>query len=180
MKNTVDKIIHSDIPHFLPEVRESHLNLMRHIIGYLATSPIPTLNIDNLAKTWSVGKLTVYNLLAVMEDTSLIQIIRHEGLKKGKSKGGKIFFADPSLYAAFHGQLGNIREAYFCMQMRKLGLTPECPKDDSQYDFKAGNKTFEIGGRSKKAKQADFVIRDDIDMPSGRVIPLWYLEFLKL
>jgi predicted AAA+ superfamily ATPase len=177
LRNTVDKIIHADIPYFLPEVRESHLNLMRHIMGYLATSPIPTLNIDSLSKTWAVSKLTVYHLLAVMEQTSLIQIIRYEGLKKGQSKGGKIFFGDPSLYAAYHGQLGNVREAYFCMQMRRLHRVPECPKDDSQYDYRVGERTFEIGGRSKKAKQADYVIRDDIDLPAGKVIPLWFSEF---
>ncbi len=177
LKNVVDKVIHADIPHFLTEIRESHLNLMRHVIGFLATSPIPTLNIDALSKTWSVSKLTVYHLLAAMEDAGLIRIIRHEGFKKGQSKGGKIFFADPSMYSIYRGNLGNIREAYFCMQMQKLIQPAECPKDDSQYDFRVGDKTFEIGGRSKKGKQADFVVRDDVDLPSGRVVPLWYLEF---
>lgn len=175
IRSIVDKIIHSDIPHFLPEVRESHLNLMRNIIGYLATSPIPVVNVDSLSKTWSVGKLTVYNLMTIMEDTSLINIIRYEGIKKGQSKGAKIFFSDPSLYFAYGGLLGNIRESYFCMQMRMMHKNPCCPKDDSQYDFSIDNHTFEIGGRSKKIKGADWVIRDDVDIATNNVIPLWML-----
>lgn len=178
IKSIVDKIIHSDIPHFLPETRESHLNLMRNIIGYLATSPIPTINIDSLTKTWSVGKLTVYNLMTIMEDTSLINIIRYEGIKKGLSKGAKLFFSDPSLYAAYGGLLGNVRESFFCAQMRMIHRSPMCPKDDRQYDFSIDDCTFEIGGRSKKTKGANFVIRDDIDIPSNNVIPLWLLGFL--
>jgi hypothetical protein len=36
---------------------------------------------------------------------------------------------------------------------------------------------IEVGGRSKKSKQADFVIRDDTDYPAGKAIPLWLLGF---
>ena len=171
----VDKIIHSDIPHFLSEVRETHLNLMRNIIGYLAMSPIPVVNIESLSKTWSVSKLTVYNLLTVMEDTSLINIVRYEGIKKGQSKGTKIFFADANLYAAYGGHMGNTREAFFNMQMKMMGKDVRCPKDPSQYDFSVDGYTFEIGGRSKKLKGADFVVRDDVDTATKKVIPLWML-----
>lgn len=178
IRSIVDKIIHSDIPHFLPEIRETHLNLMRNIIGYLATSPIPVVNVDSLSKTWSVGKLTVYNLLAMMEDTSLINIIRYEGIKKGQSRGAKIFFSDPSLYFAYSGLLGNVRESYFCMQMRMMHKNPCCPKEDNQYDFSINEHTFEIGGRSKKIKGANWVVRDDVDIATNNVIPLWMLGFL--
>jgi len=34
---------------------------------------------------------------------------------------------------------------------------------------------IEVGGASKKIKNADFVIRDDIDYPAGNTVPLWLL-----
>lgn len=177
LQGIVDKIIHSDIPHFMPEIRETHLNLMRHVIGYLAMSPIPTLNIDSLSNAWAVSKLTVYHLLEMMENTGLINIVRHEGIKKGHSKGAKIFFSDPNLYAVLGGPVGNVREAFFVMQLRMTHKDPRCPKDDSQYDYSADSDTFEIGGRSKKKKQAKFVVRDDIDTPTNGVLPLWLIGF---
>lgn len=178
LRNIVEKVIHVDISHFLPEIKERHLNLMRHVVGYLSVSPIPVINVESLAKTWSVAKLTVYNLLAIMENTGLINIIRYEGVKKGQSKGAKIFFADPSLYAEYNGALCNMREAYFCMTLKNLHQNPCCPKDDSEYDFSVDGSTFEIGGRSKKAKKANFVVRDDIDVYTKKTIPLWLLGML--
>jgi len=34
---------------------------------------------------------------------------------------------------------------------------------------------IEVGGASKKLKGADYVIRDDIDYPAGKALPLWLL-----
>ena len=32
---------------------------------------------------------------------------------------------------------------------------------------------IEVGGKNKKAKQSDFVIKDDIEFPLRNNIPLW-------
>lgn len=45
-------------------------------------------------------------------------------------------------------------------------------------DFQIGDATFEVGGRSKGAKQVrdaaqGFVVKDDIEYGHGNVIPLW-------
>jgi hypothetical protein len=45
-------------------------------------------------------------------------------------------------------------------------------------DTRTERYTLEVGGRSKKPKQADFVIRDDIDYPAGNAIPLWLAGFM--
>jgi predicted AAA+ superfamily ATPase len=52
----LEKTIFFDVPFFMASIQENHLRLMNAIIGYLATSPIPTLNIDSLAQNWSIGK----------------------------------------------------------------------------------------------------------------------------
>lgn len=177
--NTVDKIIYSDIPFFLPEVKERHLQLMKNIIGFLATSPIPSLNIDSLSKNWLVSKSTIYNLLEVMSKSNLIRIIAVEN-KKNQTKGRKVFFSDPTLYNAYNGDLGNVRESFFSFAADLSGKNIFCPKDGSQADFIIDGKLFEIGGKNKKLKKADFLIRDNIDAPSKGIIPLWLLGFLKV
>ncbi len=36
---------------------------------------------------------------------------------------------------------------------------------------------IEVGGKKKAIKRADFVVRDDIDSPDDKIIPLWMLGF---
>jgi hypothetical protein len=176
-QNVLEKMIYVDIPYFVPEIKERHLQLMKNVVGHLATSPIPTLTIDSLSRDWAIGKPTIYNLLEVMSESGILNIIPQEGVR-GKSKGKKIFFADPSFYHSLNGLLGNVREAYFAMAVKSMGLELHCPKDDSDYDFKIGKNTFEVGGRNKKKKNADFAIKDDIDLPGQNSIPLWVMGFL--
>lgn len=45
-------------------------------------------------------------------------------------------------------------------------------------DFVVGKKTLEIGGRHKTIKGADFVLRDDTDLPGKKSIPLWSLGMM--
>jgi uncharacterized protein len=59
----------------------------------------------------------------------------------------------------------------------------ETTKDDSTGDFvitsarvtRIRKLKIEVGGASKKIKGADYVIRDDIDYPAGKALPLWLL-----
>lgn len=46
---------------------------------------------------------------------------------------------------------------------------------EADYDFLIDNRKVEIGGRKKDRKNAEWVIRDDVDLPSGPVLPLWIL-----
>ena len=177
--NILEKIVHVDIPYFLPEIKERHLQLMKHVIGHLALSPIPTVNVDSFAKEWSVAKTTVYNLLELMHESGVLRIISEAG-RKGQTKGKKIFFADPNMYSCLDGALGNLREAFFTMTVAESGLQVTCPKMDQDYDFLVDGVSFEIGGPSKKRKNANFVVRDTIDLPTPGVLPLWIFGFLPL
>jgi predicted AAA+ superfamily ATPase len=175
--NMIDKIIYSDIPYFLPEIKERHLQLLRHVIGHLALSPIPTLTIDSLAKNWAVSKTTVYNLLEIMNDSGILRIVAGKK-QKTLSKGKKIFFSDPNLYSALEGNLGNVRESYFVMAIDKIDKNIICPDDDSEGDFIVDDLFFEVGGKNKSRKKSNFVVKDNIDAPTKGEIPIWILGFL--
>jgi predicted AAA+ superfamily ATPase len=177
MLATAAKILESDIPFIVPQLSEVHLRLMNSVIGYLAISNIPTLQLNSLCTQWSIGKEKLYQLLYAMERAHLIRIIRKENDTKVNSIGSKIFLYDPSMYHLFGGNTGNIREAYAVAAFSEAGRKVFASKNESEYDFIVDSVKVEIGGRKKIQKEADFVIRDNIDLPYDKVIPLWMLGF---
>lgn len=48
-------------------------------------------------------------------------------------------------------------------------------KDEIKADLIFNEIRLEIGGANKNPKLADFVIRDDIDLPVRNCIPMWVL-----
>ena len=151
---------------------------MNAIMGHLASAPIPTLNISSLSTDWSIGKEKVYELLEKMERIGLINIIRFKSDHNVSGKGAKLFFADPSMYEALDGDTGNIREAFVSTMFRQLGKAIFASKSEIPGDFLVDKMTLEIGGKNKKLKGADFVIRDDMEMPGTRSIPMWSLGMM--
>ena len=71
--------------------------------------------------------------------------------------------------------VGNLRETFFLSQMRVRNAVVS----SSISDFMIGERTFEIGGRSKGLKQIEkakegYVVKDDIEYSSGNILPLWW------
>jgi len=48
-------------------------------------------------------------------------------------------------------------------------------KDETKGDLIFNEIHLEIGGANKKPKLADFVIREDINLPVRNAIPMWVL-----
>lgn len=49
--------------------------------------------------------------------------------------------------------------------------------DGTACDFLIDDYKVEVGGKRKVTKQADYVLRDDINIPDNSIIPLWMLGF---
>jgi len=181
--SVLDKTLYFDIPFFLPGVTDGNLRLMKAIIGTLADAAIPRLQVRSLCADWAIGSERLYQLLEVMESVGVLRIIRIERDTKARSVGEKLFFADPALYPALRANAGTAREALVAALCAGAGWTVEASRDETQGDFAISRQStgsvqrhsLEIGGASKKAKAADFVIRDDMDLPGGNAIPLWQL-----
>jgi predicted AAA+ superfamily ATPase len=114
----------------------------------------------------------------VLESTYLISIIRQEGKVSEKTKGYKIFLSDVTTYSALQGQIGNQREAFFCMHMQILDKEVSACKQEEIADFVVDRVTFEIGGPSKYKKKADLVLSDKSDDFQKNFRPLWSLGFV--
>lgn len=170
-----EKSLYYDVPFYVSSIQDNHLRLMHAIVGHLLLSPIPTLNVSGMCSEWGVSKEKLYNLLTVMERAEIIRIIHQEGAQKTYSKGAKIFIADPSFYHCFNGNLGSAREAFVTFAIaERYGI--RASRDETLCDYVLDDGTrIEVGGNRKGAKGADFVIRDDIDVPVGNKIPMWML-----
>ncbi len=175
LSNILEKSLYADIPFFVPQLSENHLRLMKAIVSYLALSDVPTLNVEAFCSRWGLGKAKLYSLFEVMEAVGVLRIIRKRKDFRAMSKGDKIYLHDPSLYALYGENRGTVREAFVAAALGNAGHQVWASEDERDADLVAGEISLEIGGASKKEKKADFVIRDDIDIPKGKAIPLWLL-----
>lgn len=173
--NIIGKSIHYDIPFYISSISDNHLRLMNAIIGFLASSDIPTINVERMCKEWGIGKVKLYELLYVMNETELIEIVYRKGDKKAYSKGAKIFLADPSIYNVLEGSIGTMREAFVFRSLKEMKKNVFSCKDERDCDFTCDGLKIEVGGKNKKIKRADYVIRDDVDIPALNIIPMWLL-----
>lgn len=176
--NIIEKTIYTDIPYFLPSLRDTHLGALKSIVGYLASATIPTINIQSLCSQWEIGKDKVYELLFVLEASGIIQIIYNTDTPKGHSKGDKILFQDCSFYNSLGGHIGNRREAYFVSTLKQVGYKVMTSKNETMGDFKVNNILFEIGGKNKSIKKSDIVIKETLDRVYAKEWPLWIFGFL--
>jgi len=182
----LDKTLYSDVPFSLAGITDGNLRLMKAIVGTLGSATIPRLQVRSLCADWGVGSDKLYQLLEVMESVGVLRIVRVENDTKAKSVGEKMFFSDPALYSALNGDRGTAREALVAALCSGAGWKVEAARNEMEADFVISKAAgfggmrkyrIEVGGRSKKSKQADFVIRDDTDYPAGKAIPLWLLGF---
>ncbi|WP_041077431.1 ATP-binding protein [Thermotoga caldifontis] len=177
MMNILEKTIYYDITHFVGAVSDNHFGVMKAIISHLLYSEIPTINVESMCKEWSIGKPKLYQLLMAMEQVGLINIVPKGKVERPYSKGSKMFFADPTLYYVFEGEVGNFREAFTVFALKEKGKI-YAAEDEREADFIFEGLKLEIGGKKKSSKSSDFVLRDDIDLPLRNVIPLWMLGML--
>lgn len=186
MLSILDKTLYNDIPFFLSSINDANLRLMKAVAGTLARSSIPRLQVRSLCSDWSIGADKLYQLLQVMEEVELLRIIRKERDMKAKTAGEKLFFSDPAFYTVLRGDIGNAREAMVAMFCSNAGYIIEATKDETKGDFvlsksdlqQSENIRIEVGGLSKHPKKSDFVIKDNLDYPGGKNIPLWLLGMM--
>ena len=175
----LEKTLQADVPFFVPQITDSNIRLMNAVVASLAHAPIPRLQVRSLCADWNVGAEKLYQLLFVMESIGVIRIVRKPNDRKAGTVGEKVFFGDPTLYEVLGGDPGTAREALVVAMLAESGRRVEAAPDERAADFVIdGRVTVEVGGRSKRRKGADFVIRDDTDVAAGTVVPLWSLGFL--
>lgn len=178
----LDKVLNTDIPFFMPNITNNNLRLMRAIVGTLATSSVPRVQVTSLCNDWAVGAEKLYQLLFVMESVGLLRIVRLQNDTKAKSIGAKMLFADPCAYDVLHADEGTEREAFVVHCFKMAGYDVEAMRDEKKGDYmvsKDGNQVaVEVGRQKKKPKDADYVVRDNTDYPTSKAVPFWLLGMM--
>ncbi len=147
---------------------------------YILSANVPFCpNLTQLAQKADIHRNSVLNYLLYLEQARLIRLVSPEG--RGLSllqKPEKIYLNNPNLAFALAGEgnnPGTLRETFFASQVGAAHRLTAPPKGDFKVDDRW---VFEIGGANKNHQQiADlpesFVIRDGLEFPVGKSLPLW-------
>lgn len=177
MQQVINQTIETDITQYA-DMKASTARKLKQMLGVIAGLAPYKPNADNLARELSVSKNNVPDYLVYLEMAGMIGQLRDDtGGMRGLGKIEKVYIDNPSLMTVLAGgnpDAGNIRETFFYNQMRVHNDIIS-----SRYsDFCIDTFTFEIGGKKKGKKQIEnvangFIVRDDIEVGHGIVVPLW-------
>ena len=169
--------VHQLEPRYIPKLKK--------LVQLLASEVPFTLNISALAQSLDISRATTLRYLELLELGGILALLQRSGRGYQKiSKPEKVYLDNTNLLHAFAAgkeEVGTVRETFALSQLRASGQNAEAP---ARGDFLVNEKyTFEVGGRKKSKAQltgADtgYVFRDDIEVGSGSIIPLWLLGLL--
>lgn len=152
---------------------------------YLIAQMVPFKpNISSLAEKSGIHRNTLNSYLHYLEQAKIINMLFPSGNSLvNLQKPEKIYLNNTTLMAALSENkqnIGALRETFFFSQMRHLFKVNFTSKGDFIID---DTYTFEIGVISKTARQIDgvenaWVVKDDIEWPINKNIPLWMFGLL--
>lgn len=141
-------------------------------------------NINALAAKTDIHRNSINNYLYFLQKARLLSLLH----KQGKSvavlqKPEKIFMENTNLLHALTDNepaIGTVREVFFNNQMQVDHAVYYADSADFNVDDKF---TFEIGGKNKGNHQIAgtpdaWIVKDDLEYPVGKSIPLWVFGFL--
>ena len=141
-------------------------------------------NISSLAIKTNIHRNSLNNYLYYLEQAKILSLLFPAGNSTAVlQKPEKIFLNNTTLLAAIAEQkpnVGTVRETFFLSQLLPLHKV-QLPK---QGDFFVNDTyTFEVGGKGKGQKQLEaienaWVVKDDIEFPMLKTIPLWMFGLL--
>jgi predicted AAA+ superfamily ATPase len=181
LNNALEKILYEDIPSVF-NVKASSIPLLKKMIYLVASSHPFQLNVAALSQDLKVSRESLYLFIEYLEKAGIFNLL-YPGTsgKKIVRKPEKIYLENPNLVyliserTGFEYEIGAVREIFFANQLKAKHSVIA----GTRADFIVNEEyVFEVGGKSKKAKQVDlskeeFLVKDGIEIGSHHVIPLW-------
>ncbi len=183
LRNTVNLILETDIQS-VKGIEYANIAKLKRLLYVLAANVPFIPNISKLARQINLNRNLLVESLRLLEKAELISTC----VKKGKSvsylnKPDKIWLHNPNLHYAIAEEkinIGALRESFF-FQHTSVNAKITLP---DKGDFLLDNKyVFEVGGKNKSKMQIQgiknaFLVKDDIDLGVGNIIPLWLFGLL--
>ena len=186
-RTKVEEVVRMMLEIELPALRgleNQYILKIKQLLMVLAESVPFTPNVSKLAERIGINRNTLIAYLKNLQDVGLTMHLFSESTGITRlQKPEKIYLENTNLMYALNPKqvnLGSIRETFWMNQLSQLH-TVTLPQNG---DFLIDNQyTFEIGGKNKSSKQIQgindaFVVKDDIEIGSAGVIPLWLFGFL--
>ena len=180
---TINLIIESDLNTVENITYEDSRKIKKLLVAIAQSAPF-TPNISKLSERLGVNRTFLINSIKLLNRADLIM----ELFKPTKGIGAftkpeKIYLNNTNLIYALakqQAEKGTLRETFFANQMKHLHKIHLAEKGDFLIDKKY---IFEIGGKNKTTKQIKgikngYVVRDDIEIGSLNIIPLYLFGFL--
>ena len=183
LNETLLTVLEVDIPQF-ESIQISGITYLKKLLKIISRSVPFKPNMNALSKLTGISLNTLKTYLKYINDANLISMLyfQEKGINS-LNKPEKIYLENTNLIfnlAESIPNIGNIRESFFFNQIAQIHET----KASKFADFLIDNKyTFEIGGKNKQQKQIkgvenSFVVKDNIEIGSDNIIPLWMFGFL--
>ena len=177
LRQVINQTMEVDIPQYA-NMNASTGRKLKKLLAVIAQSVPFKPVMDSLATVIGVSRNVLPDYFLYMEQAGMIGQLRDDtGGIRGIGKVEKVYLDNTSLAYLLGREatdIGNIRETFFYNQMR---VTQDVISSRIS-DFEIDGKTFEVGGKRKGKKQITdaaegYVVRDDIEVGFGNIIPLW-------
>jgi predicted AAA+ superfamily ATPase len=183
LKETINVVLEVDIP-AVSNIKFNTIRKFKKLIEYICTSHPFKPNMQELLFKIDMPKTAyaeAYNYLELLQQAKVLRLIKSADKKDAiLTKPEKIYLNNTNLHFCYCDtqEIGSIREAFFASMFDCFKIY--APKKG---DFVVNGYIFEIGGKNKTKKQIkeienSFVVRDDMEIGSNRIIPLWLFGFL--
>lgn len=186
-RTKVEEVVRMMLEIELPVLRgleNQYILKIKQLLMVLAESVPFTPNVSKLAERIGINRNTLITYLKNLQDVGLTMHLFSEssGITR-LQKPEKIYLENTNLMYALNPNqvnIGSIRETFWMNQLSQLHNVT-LPR---QGDFLIDNQyTFEIGGKGKSNRQIKevnnaYIVKDDIEIGSQGVIPLWLFGFL--
>lgn len=154
---------------------------LKKLLGVMSASVPFKPNITELARKIDASRDSVYEWISLMEKARVLNLLHTEGRSTAiLQKPEKVFLENTNFAYALDPRpdIGNLRETFVFNQLVNSGLDVYHPE---KHDFKTGEWTIEVGGKTKAVVGADdrlIIAADEVETVFRNKLPLWMFGFL--
>jgi len=180
--NTINLTIDLDLTS-LGLIEQKYTYKLKKLLEVICESKPFEVNYTKIAASSEISRVKLYDYISYLADGQMLLLVDENvhGVKK-ISKPAKIYLNNTNLLYAYcdKTETGTVRETFFANQVSLKSKLNVIKNGDFLVDKKY---TFEIGGKSKSFKQIkdlenSFVVKDDVEVGSDNILPLWSFGFL--
>ncbi len=176
-------ILEVDIPQF-EYIQTNNIIYLKKLLKIISKSVPFKPNMNTLSQRTGISLNTMKTYLKHLKHANLLSMLYFED--KGINsinKPEKMYLDNSNLMLNLsenRPDIGNLRETFFLNQLKNMQVVYA----SKNADFFVNNKyTFEIGGKNKTKQQIkdiknSFIVKDNIEIGSENIIPLWLFGFL--